>query len=60
MWEELRALVNTPHTDRSGSHEDGFHCDYNRGCQMPGDDPHTDPCRLGDFYANTGEIASRM
>lgn len=51
MWEELRALVNTPHTDRPGSHEDGFHCDYNRGCQMQGIDPHTDTLvDSGDFY----------
>ncbi len=41
-WWTLRDLVIRPHSDISGTHQDGYHCDYDRGCTLYGCDPHSD------------------
>ncbi len=41
-WWTMKNLITAPHTDTTGSHQDGYHCDYDRGCTIYGCDPHTD------------------
>lgn len=50
-WSTIRDLVTASHSDIAGMHQDGYHCDYDRGCAMVGVDPHSDMMvENGTFY----------